>query len=107
MAVTIPRGKTDPVVDAIRHSLNEFQLDHPLSHIELYRQNSVSVRIKIVDSGFHGQSRSQRSRYAWSYFAKLPEEIQNDISTVLLLTPDEAKTSFANVEFDNPIPSKL
>jgi len=26
---------------------------------------------------------------------------------VLLLTPDETKASFANLEFDEPIPSKL
>jgi len=34
-------------------------------------------------------------------------DLQNDISTVLLLTPDETKASFANLEFDEPIPSKL
>jgi hypothetical protein len=43
----------------------------------------------------------------WQYLGELPEEVQSDISTVLLLTPDETKKSFANFEFDDPIASKL
>ncbi|REJ90856.1 MAG: hypothetical protein DWQ34_08655 [Planctomycetota bacterium] len=33
------------------------------------------------------------------YLENLPEEQQAEISVLLLLTPDEAKTSFANDEF--------
>ncbi len=107
MAVNIPRGKADEVIGAIGAALAGYEADHPQARIDLYRQNSVSVRLRIVDPDFHGQTRSQRSRKVWEYFANLPEEVQSDISTVLLLTPDELADSFANLEFDKPIPSRL
>lgn len=37
----------------------------------------------------------------------LSEDQQSEISLLLLLTPEEAEISFANDEFDNPIPSQL
>ena len=37
----------------------------------------------------------------------LQNVLQSDISTLLLLTPDETNASFANFEFDDPVPSKL
>jgi len=38
---------------------------------------------------------------------ELSEEVLSQISTVLLLAPEEVKKSFANFEFDDPIMSKL
>lgn len=107
MAVNIVRGKTDNVVEEIMSALEAYQHDHPGAQIDLYRQNSVSVRVRIIDSGFAGQSKPQRSEQAWKYLGRLPDDTQGDISTVLLLTPEETKMSFANFEFDDPIPSKL
>ena len=107
MPITIPRGKTDAVIDAIIEALHAYEADHPRAWIDLYRQNSVSVRVRIIDPDFAGQNKPQRSQNAWRYLEHLPEEAHSDISTVLLLTPDEAKASFANFEFDDPIPSEL
>jgi hypothetical protein len=44
---------------------------------------------------------------AWKYLGQLPEDVQSDISTLLLLAPEETKTSFANIEFDDPVPSEI
>jgi hypothetical protein len=107
MAINIPRGKSDEVLDKIIAALNQYEADHPQAQIDLYRQNSVSVRVRIIDPGFVGHSKPQRSQHAWKYLGPLPEDVQGDISTLLLLTPDERKMSFANFEFDDPIPSKL
>lgn len=107
MAITIPRGESDQVINQIVGALRSFETDHPRAEIDLYRQNTVSVRIRIIDPDFAGQSKPQRNQHAWRYLEQLPEEIQSDISTVLLLTPDETKMSFANFEFDDPVPSKL
>jgi hypothetical protein len=107
MAINIPRGKSDEVVDKIVAALSAYEQDHPRAQIDLYRQNSVSVRVRIIDPGFAGLARPQRSRLAWKYLGALPEEVQGDISTVLLLTPDETRMSFANLKFDDPVPSKL
>jgi hypothetical protein len=107
MAINIPRGKSDEVIEKIIDALRQYERDHPRAQIELYRQNSVSVRVRIIDPDFARLGKPQRSQLAWKYLGALPEEVHSDISTVLLLTPDETKMSFANFEFDDPIPSKL
>ena len=63
--------------------------------------------MRIIDPDFAGKGKPQRSQVAWKYFGQLSDEVQSDISTVLLLTPDETKMSFANFEFNDPIPSEL
>ena len=107
MAINIPRGNSDEVIDKMIAALRTYEADHPRAQIDLYRQNSVSVRVRIIDPDFAGQGKPQRSKQAWRYLGDLPDEVQSDISTVLLLTPDETKKSFANFEFDDPVPSKL
>ncbi len=107
MAINIPRGHSDAILDQIKTALLGFEADHPRAQIDLYRQNSVSVRVRVIDPDFSGQGKPQRSHEIWRYLDRLPEEVQSDISTVLLLTPAETKMSFANFEFEDPIPSKL
>jgi stress-induced morphogen len=107
MAIRIPRGKTDPILKKISEVLRKYEADHPGADIDLYRQNPVSVRLRIIDPTFAGQGRVQRHQLVWQYLDQLTEEVQSDISTILLLTPAEKKKSFANFEFDDPIPSQL
>ena len=80
---------------------------HPQAEIEVYRYNSVSVRIRIINPEFEGVRRAAREDEPWRFLNELPEEVVAEISLLLLFTPEEAKQSFANMEFDNPIPSKL
>lgn len=107
MAVNVPRGRTDEVIDRITAALARYEADHPRARIDVYRQNPVSVRVRIIDPDFAGQGKPERSRAAWAYLDHLPDDTQSDISTLLLLTPDETDRSFANLEFDDPIPSEL
>lgn len=107
MAIEIPRGKADKVMKRIMEALRSYQADYPKAQIDLYRQNPVSVRVRIIDPGFKGKGKLDRSQIAWRYLNELPDDVQSDISTLLLLTPDETKKSFANLEFDDPIPSEL
>jgi stress-induced morphogen len=101
------RGTADETIDKIIAALQTYQADHPQAKIALYRQNVVSVRVRIIDPDFVGEDKPQRSRRVWRYLHSLAEEDQSDISMLLLLTPEETKSSFANFEFDDPIPSKL
>jgi hypothetical protein len=107
MAINIPRGGPDEVIDRIIEALRPYEADHPGSRIDLYRQNPVSVRVRIIDPDFAGRNRVERNKAVWRYLDGLPEEIQSDISTLLLLVPDEARMSFANLEFEDPVPSGL
>ncbi len=107
MSITIPRGATDSILEQIVETLESYKADHPGSEIALYRQNSVSVRIRIIDPAFAGKNRIERSDLVWRYIEKLPDDVQSDISTLILLTADETKRSFANFEFEDPVPSSF
>jgi len=107
MSISVPRGTSDEVIDRIIEALRAYEADHPNARIDLYRQNSVSVRVRIIDPDLTGQSKIERSKEAWKYLNSLPDDIQSDISALILLTPEETGMSFANFEFEDPIPSSL
>src|SRR5687768_728038 len=105
MAISIPRGGSDPVIDKFVEALREFQADYPDAQIDLYRQNPVSVRLRIIDRSFKGLSEDERQKRMWRYLDRVDEESFSDLSLLILLTPDEVESSFANVEFDDPVPA--
>lgn len=105
--VTVRDKKIDDGLQAIADALGQYERQHPNAQVEVYRQNSVSVRVRIVDTDFAGVSKADRHDTVWAFLQDLPEEQQAEVSVLLLLTPDEVKMSFANYEFGNPIPSRL
>jgi hypothetical protein len=107
MTIKLRVKRPDPALRRIVNALREYDDAHPQAEIEAYRQNSVSVRIRILNPEFAGRSRAQREEEVWAVLNKLPEETLAEISLLLLLTPDEAKNSFASSDFDDPIPSRL
>src|SRR6516164_2472528 len=56
---------------------------------------------------FQGLEKSDRHSRIWKYLESLPEELQSDISMVVLLTPAETPRSLANLEFEDPPPSLI
>lgn len=81
---------------------------------DAYRYNSASIRVRVIDPKFNGIDIDERDRLVEPYLAKLPEEIQGDIITLLLLTPEEFsdpdvgyRFHLINREFDDPSPSML
>lgn len=107
MAIDIPRGTSDAIIERIIEALQAYETDHPDAQIDIYRQNPVSVRVRIIDPVFAGKTKVERSKKVWLYLNSLPDDVQSDLSTLILLAPEETKMSFANFEFDDPIPSSL
>jgi stress-induced morphogen len=107
MAIRIPRGSSDAIIESIERALQSYQQDHPSSEIDIYRQNSVSVRIRVIDPDFAGTSRIARHETIWKYLDQVSDDDQGDISMLVLLTPEETSRSMANLEFDDPVPSIL
>lgn len=101
------RGASDAILNAVMEALREYEADHPRAEIEGFRQNSVAIRVRIIDPDFRGVSRAERHEAIWRVLEDLPEEVQSQLSTILLLAPNETAGSFANFEFDAPIPSTL
>lgn len=80
---------------------------HPQAKVAVYRYNPVSIRVRIVDPEFRGRDRVEREAEVWPFLETLPEDVYCDLTMLLLLTPEEAMRSFANLEFDDPVPSGL
>ena len=107
MSVKILRGGSDKTLDRVKKALQSYASDHPRAQIDLYRQNAVSVRIRIIDPEFGDATRVERHETVWSYLDSLPDEVQSDISMLVLITPDETKKSAANLEFEDPVTSTV
>jgi stress-induced morphogen len=98
---------SDASVQQVLDVLAAYDDPHPHARIEAYRQNSASIRIRILDPDFQGIDRIQREDTIWELLGRLPEGLQSQITQIVLLTPDEASFSFASFEFENPLPSNL
>jgi putative addiction module component (TIGR02574 family) len=100
------RGSHDPSVDGLKAALDDYEREHPGAVASLYRQNSASVRIRIIDQNFEHLSKAKRHDQVWNFLAaRLTDGTLQEISELLLLAPAEQKVSFMNFEFDDPIPS--
>src|SRR3954447_2181440 len=107
MPIKIIRGKPDAIIDEIKEVLSSYEKDHPSARIDLYRQNTASVRIRIIDSDFRGMSKRECNDLIWKYLEPASEASQSDVSMLVLLIPDEVNKSVANLEFEDPVPSIL
>jgi hypothetical protein len=107
MEIKIARGATDDILEEIKKVLSSYQKDHSAAMIDLYRQNSASVRVRIVDPDLGGLSKRERNDLVWKYLDPLSDRSQADISMLVLLTPGETGKSMANLEFEDPVPSML
>ena len=104
MAVNIRFGESDEGVSAIAEALERYQRHHPAASIDIYRYDRFSVRLRIIDPTFSKVDRLQRHDVTWSYLETLPEEVQADITVVVLLHPDEVEDSLGNFHFEHPVP---
>ncbi len=105
MAVKLRTNKPDLVLKQIIGALEKYAKNHPRARIEAYRHNNVSVRIRVVDPDFKGVGRADREDDLWKLLNDLPEEVVAEISLLIMVTPAEAKKSFASMEFDDPLPT--
>jgi hypothetical protein len=107
----MPGGKKraeDKHVRLIQEKLEQaYRSQHPRAQVEAKRYNSVSVRVRIIDPDFAGHPMAARDDAVWAVLDSLPDDTRAEISLLLLLTPEEAKTSLMNLEFEDPTPSRL
>jgi hypothetical protein len=107
MSRTNPTKTVDVDVQSVLDVLEAYKADHPKAKIGAYRRNNVSIRIRIIDPGFAGMDLVERDNLAWQYIERLSDDVQSQITMLVLVTPAETKTSFANMEYEDPSPSLL
>jgi hypothetical protein len=49
----------------------------------------------------------RRDDRVWKYLKQLPDEVLNQLSMVLPFTPEEAKTSPLNYDFEHPVRMRI
>jgi stress-induced morphogen len=87
--------------------MQEYVASHPKAQVTVYRFNSVSIRVRIIDPDFEGLTRTERDTLIWDILDTLSEDTRAEISLLLLVTPRESKTSYMNLEFNEPRQSRL
>lgn len=107
MSINIRGDHPDAILKSIASALQGYASKHANAKIDIYRQNSVSVRVRIIDPDFEPLSRAERHDRLWRDLNNLSEDEQDEIHVLVLLAPEEVEESFANREFENPLPSSL
>jgi stress-induced morphogen len=106
MSINI-RGQSDPTVEEFAKQLEQYDTKHPSANIELYRHNPYSVRIRVIDEGFRGKTKTMRHQEVWPILYELSEDTLSELSFLVLIPPEEKETALSSREFDDPIPSTL
>ena len=92
----------------VEQALSEHYLpNHPQARIGAYRYNSASIRVRIIDPDFEGKSIVTREAEVLPIVRDLPDRLQDQITMLLLITPEESERSLLSAEFDDPKRSRL
>jgi hypothetical protein len=68
-----------------------------------YRLNTAGIRLRIISARFTEKSLAEREEMVLSELDQLPDEITDDITMILMLSPREAKRpDTMSREFDDP-----
>ncbi|MGD9633145.1 MAG: hypothetical protein AB7U97_07695 [Pirellulales bacterium] len=100
-------GQWDSKLTEIAGALAKYEAARPDADVSLYRQNAASIRIRVIDEYFDGLGIGDRGKLFWPFLRSLSDDARSEISVLLLLTPEEVPTSFANADFACPVPSGL
>jgi|SRR6516162_5892186 hypothetical protein len=101
------RDQRDDTLRRIDAVLAKYRAEHPRAKAEAKRQNSASIRVRVIDPDFAGTSKFDRHDAMQKYLDALSAEDFNEVSMLLLLAPDEVKHSIANLEFEEPSRSPI
>jgi hypothetical protein len=99
--------KRQNAVDAVRSALRRYEEEYPSSTSKVYRYNSASIRVRVIDPTFRGMDLSEREKRVWPYLESLSDDVATQLTMLVLITPDEVDRSLANAEFDHPLTSRL
>ena len=107
MAFKLRTKRPDARLKQIARVLEKYSETHPGADVEAYRQDEYCVHIRIIDPAFKGVSRARREDDLWRLLEEVPDDVVADINVLLLLTPEEARTSVGSFAFDHPLPPLL
>jgi len=98
---------SDVEVAEIVDALSVYQQNHADARIDVQRRHKFSIHIRVIDPDFEGTDRVDREPEVRKALRAVSDETFQNITVLLLLAPSELERSFANMEFENPVPSRL
>jgi hypothetical protein len=105
---TVTRGTVDEGVTAVLAALNEYETQFKGSSAAVFRQNPGAIRLRIIDDRFAGMPRSRRHDEVWEFIRqRIGEDLMGEISSLVLLPTAEIRSSLANLEYEDPVASRL
>ena len=108
MSATRSNGRSDAYCEKILRLLRKTYLpEHPYAEFAVYRYNSASVHIRILDPDFAGMDIPEREDMVWKVLDELPDPVVQDISVLLLLPPEERDAYSLSTEFDDRSRARL
>lgn len=107
MIIDANDNRVDAEIQQVLGKLERYRDAHPNAVIDAKRKNSVSIRVRIIDPAFEGMDRVDREPEVWNLLKTLQDDVRSNITMLLLLAPSETETSMANLEFNDPIPSRI
>lgn len=105
MAVQI-HGTRDPVTEAYAAQLGPYAAARPGAEVDVYRYSPVSVRVRLIDPTFQGKDRSERHKAVWPILNELDRDVLDELTMLVLISPDEQETSVVNRDFNTGIFTK-
>lgn len=89
----------------------EQKLGQHFHTVNAYRQNSASIRVRVIDERFEGMDRDEREAIVMPHIMALPKRTREDILLIIMLAPGELQTPgvhrLTNHEFEHPLTSNL
>jgi stress-induced morphogen len=98
------RALSTPETRKIEKLLRKHFPEHPRRYPPAaYRYNPAAIRVRIVSPVFAGVNGGKRTDLVFPILEKnLPAETWEDVTLVVLLTPEEVKESYQNFRFEHP-----
>lgn len=103
MTARRPLPRTDRGLREFKVATEGYVRSSPRAQVTLVREDEFLIRLRIVDPAFHRLSNEQRIQRVWPYLENLPDDILNELSVLLLVSPKEAKSPFSRQGFEQPL----
>jgi stress-induced morphogen len=92
------------VTNAQTREVEQFLRGCGFADVECYQRKGYDylLRVRVTDKRFQGMSRLERMGIVEKELEKLRDDLQASITMLVVVTPDERKTSLLSLEFDDP-----
>src|SRR5258708_2410452 len=88
-------------------TLIQEELENVFKKVEVRRYDRYSIRVRITDASFAGKPWDERERAVHAVIEKMPEDVQVDITMLILNAPGEVQNPLLSYEFENPSKDRL